>query len=76
MVKLEQDGVVDGIISEDSDLVALGARLLLTKLSRKSNGEYRVRVFERENFFLIQILTARNFASIQHGGRCRIVSRK
>ena len=37
MVKLEQMGVVDGIITEDGDVVALGARLVLTKLVLKSN---------------------------------------
>jgi 5'-3' exonuclease len=29
MIQLERDGVVDGIISEDGDEVALGAKLLL-----------------------------------------------
>lgn len=48
MVRLEKDGIVDGIISEDGDEVALGAKLLLTKMSRKSNGEFQFKVFERE----------------------------
>ena len=39
MIKLEMDGVVDGIISEDGDEIALGARRLLCKMSRKNNNQ-------------------------------------
>lgn len=48
LVQLERDGIVDGIISEDGDEVALGARRLLCKMSRKSNGDYQFKLFERE----------------------------
>ncbi|KAL9052327.1 MAG: hypothetical protein Q9162_005471 [Coniocarpon cinnabarinum] len=34
MVYLEQNGIVDGIISEDSDLLVFGAKCLLTKLDQ------------------------------------------
>ncbi|KAL7528196.1 hypothetical protein ACHAXR_002318, partial [Thalassiosira sp. AJA248-18] len=50
MIKLEQDGIVDGIISEDGDEVALGAKILLCKMKRKSNGEYQFKVYDREHF--------------------------
>ena len=51
MVQLEKDGVVDGIISEDGDIIALGGKLVLCKISRKSNGDYQFKVFDRELFF-------------------------
>jgi len=38
-VKLEKDGVVDGIITEDSDMFALGAENLYCKLNRRKKGE-------------------------------------
>ena len=50
MVKLEKDGVVDGIFSEDGDIVALGGRLVLAKLSRKASGKFQVKVFDRNEF--------------------------
>ena len=50
MVKLEQEGMVDGILSEDGDIVALGGKLVLAKLSRKSNGNFQVKVFDRAEF--------------------------
>jgi len=50
MVKLEQDGAVDGILSEDGDIVALGGKLVLAKLSRKSNGKFQVKAFDRAEF--------------------------
>ena len=49
-MKLEQDGIVDGLISEDGDLVALGAKVILTKLEQK-NGVCFARVFLREELF-------------------------
>jgi len=51
MIRLEKDGVVDGIILEDGDEVALGAKLLLTKFTRKTNGEYKCKAFSAEQFF-------------------------
>ena len=53
MVQLERDGVVDGIITEDSDIniIALGAKRVLCKMSRKNNGQYQFKVFDREKFF-------------------------
>jgi len=51
MIQLEKDGVVDGIISEDGDEVALGARLLLTEFTRKTNGEHKFNAFSAEKFF-------------------------
>lgn len=50
MIQLEKDGIVDGIISEDGDEIALGAKRLLCKMSRKSNGEYQFKLFDREHF--------------------------
>mmetsp|Transcript_22307 Transcript_22307/g.36684 ORF Transcript_22307/g.36684 Transcript_22307/m.36684 type:complete len:659 (+) Transcript_22307:219-2195(+) len=50
MIQLEKDGIVDGIISEDGDMIALGAKRLLCKMSRKANGEYQFKLFERERF--------------------------
>ena len=50
MVKLEQDGVVDGIYSEDGDIIALGGMFVLAKMSRKSNGEYQFKLFIRDEF--------------------------
>eukprot|EP00985_Skeletonema_marinoi_P025390 scaffold18626_cov141-Skeletonema_marinoi.AAC.1 len=50
MIQLEKDGIVDGIISEDGDEIALGARRLLCKMSRKSNGDYQFKLFDREHF--------------------------
>jgi exonuclease-1 len=37
MVYLEREGILDGIISEDSDLLVFGARCLLTKLDQYGN---------------------------------------
>ena len=37
MVYLERKGVIDGIISEDSDLLVFGAKCLLTKLDQYGN---------------------------------------
>lgn len=51
LIKLEKDGIVDGIISEDGDEVANGARHLLCKMSRKSNGEYQFKCWDRDHFF-------------------------
>ena len=50
LIQLERDGIVDGIISEDGDEIALGAKCLLCKMSRKSNGEYQFKLFQRELF--------------------------
>ena len=50
MVQLERDGVVDGVISEDGDIVALGAKRVLCKMSRKNNGHFQFKVFEWEKF--------------------------
>ena len=50
MIKLENDGIVDGIISEDGDAVANGAKCVLSKMSRKSNGDYQFKVYERDKF--------------------------
>eukprot|EP00957_Ditylum_brightwellii_P193320 14719333-Ditylum_brightwellii.AAC.1 len=51
MVQLEKDNVVDGIISEDGNEIALGIQLMLYKMSCKSNGDYQFHVFERKKFF-------------------------
>ncbi|EKD15015.1 uncharacterized protein L3040_003787 [Drepanopeziza brunnea f. sp. 'multigermtubi'] len=37
MVYLERNGVIDGILSEDSDLLVFGAKCLLTKLDQYGN---------------------------------------
>eukprot|EP00956_Cyclotella_meneghiniana_P011249 scaffold15816_cov70-Cyclotella_meneghiniana.AAC.16 len=50
MVQLEKDGVVHGIITTDGDIVALGAKRVLCKMSRKNNGQYQFKVFDREKF--------------------------
>ena len=50
MIQLERDGVVDGIITEDSDIVALGAKRIICKMSRKNNGKIQFKVFNREQF--------------------------
>ena len=41
MIKLERKGLVDRIITEDSDLVALGAKRIICKMSRKNNGKFQ-----------------------------------
>ena len=51
LIKLEKDGVVDGIISEDGDEFALGAKMLYCKMNRKKNGEYQFKVLDRDKFF-------------------------
>ncbi len=51
MIKLEKDGVVDGIISEDGDEFALGAENRYCKMNRKPNGEYRFKVLNGSAFF-------------------------
>ena len=38
MVALEQDGIVDGIISEDGDTIANGGRVVLSKLGRRNES--------------------------------------
>ena len=50
-VKLEKDGIVDGIITEDSDMFALGAENLYCKLDRRKKGEYKVQHLNRDYFF-------------------------
>ena len=50
MVKLEKDGIVEGIITEDGDIVGLGARRVLCKYSRKTNGEYQFQYYDRDIF--------------------------
>lgn len=50
MIQLEKDGIVDGIISEDGDEIALGARRVLCKMSRKNNLQYQFKLFDREYF--------------------------
>jgi len=37
MVYLERKGIIDGILSEDSDLLVFGAKCLLTKLDQYGN---------------------------------------
>mmetsp|Transcript_22780 Transcript_22780/g.35232 ORF Transcript_22780/g.35232 Transcript_22780/m.35232 type:complete len:248 (-) Transcript_22780:217-960(-) len=53
LIQLEKDGIVDGIISEDGDEIALGAKRLLCKMSRKSNGDYQFKLFERERLLSV-----------------------
>ena len=50
MVKLEKDGQVDGIITEDGDAIALGGRLVLAKLEMKSNGRFKCKAFVYNEF--------------------------
>ena len=50
MVRLEKDGVVDGIITEDGDLVVLGANVVFCKM-KIVNGEPQFKVYKREDFF-------------------------
>ena len=50
MAKLEKDGIVDGIISEDGDMIANGAKRVFSKMSRKSNGDLQFKVYERDVF--------------------------
>ena len=49
MVALEQDGIVDGIMSEDGDTIANGAKVVYCKLSRKG-GYLTCKVFKRDDF--------------------------
>ena len=49
LVKLEKDGVVDGIATEDGDLVVLGGKKVYTKMSTK-DGHASFRVFDRDEF--------------------------
>ena len=51
MVKLEKDGIVDGIISEDGDEFALGAKKLFCKMKRNKNGHYQFKLLDRDVFF-------------------------
>lgn len=51
LVKLEKDGIVDGIISEDGDEFALGAQNLYCKMRRSKNGMYQFKVLNRQIFF-------------------------
>lgn len=50
-VKFEKDGIVDGILTEDSDMFGLGAENLYCKMSKKKNGEYQVKHLNRGHFF-------------------------
>jgi len=49
MVALEQDGIVDGIMSEDGDTIANGGKVVYCKLSRKG-GYLTCKVFKRDDF--------------------------
>ena len=46
----EKDKVVDGIITEDSDLVLLGAKVVFCKM-KTVNGEPQFQVYKRDDFF-------------------------
>ena len=54
---------MDGLITEDGDLVALGAKVVLTKLERK-HGVYFAHVLQQEEFLDHSIPTNPSFASI------------
>ena len=48
--KLEMDGIVDAIATEDGDLVVLGGQKVLSK-SYTRGGELMFRIFDREELF-------------------------
>jgi hypothetical protein len=52
LVKLENDRIVDGIISENGDEFMLGAQMLYCKMKQNKNGEYQFKLLDREKFFL------------------------
>ena len=49
IVALEQDSIVDGIISEDEVIVVSRGRVVLAKLERR-NGTLACKVFDRDEF--------------------------
>ena len=49
MIALEQDGIVDGIMSEDGDTIANGGKVVFAKLSRRG-GNLTCKVFKRDDF--------------------------
>ena len=65
LVELEQDGHIDLIISEDGDLISLGGRRVLCKMSRKANGEYYFCHFEHNIFSVQRIHIGRGLPHIK-----------
>lgn len=47
LVELEKSGIIDGIITVDSDLLVLGGRLVIMDLNRLS-GTFACRVYRRD----------------------------
>ena len=51
LIRLEADGEIDAIMSEDGDEIALSAKRLFCKMSRRANGSWQFREFCRLQFF-------------------------